>query len=161
MAEGRIRSIFRVYWYTRLRQPSALSSMMRSNSPKAAASSGSRNLSFEGGWPRQGNVNPTAKQFLLSGRPRWLTAIWTIGTNMALRAHYAKSDLPELPANATAMAQSASVIIVAAAGYSSLHLLWLLPISYLTGYFALRVRIVGRVVWLCGYLIVYTIPANW
>jgi len=74
-----------------------------------------------------------------------LAAIWTIGTNIALRAHYANSDRPELPANATAMAQLASVIIVAAAGYSPLHLLWLLPISYLTGYFALRSRIVGRV----------------
>lgn len=90
-----------------------------------------------------------------------LAAIWTICTNIALRAHYANSDRPALPANATAMAQLASVVIVTIYGYSPLQLLWLLPISYLTGFFALRVRILGRVAWLYGYLIAYTVPANW
>ena len=65
-----------------------------------------------------------------------LAAVWTICTNIALRAHYANSDQPALPANATAMAQLVSVVIVATAGYSPLHLLWLLPISYLAGFFA-------------------------
>jgi hypothetical protein len=55
----------------------------------------------------------------------------------------------------------ASVVIVAAAGYSPLHLLWLLPVSYLAGFFALESKIVARLAWLYGYVIVYTIPANW
>src|SRR5271165_3247012 len=74
-----------------------------------------------------------------------LAVMWASCTNIALRQQYKNSDRPALPENATAMAQMTSVVVVAAVGYSPLHLLWLLPISYLTGYFALRSRIVGRV----------------
>jgi hypothetical protein len=35
-----------------------------------------------------------------------------------------------------------------------------LRVSYFTGYFALRSRIVGRLAWLSGY-VAYTIPSNW
>jgi hypothetical protein len=86
--------------------------------------------------------------------------IWTIFTNFALRQHYKNSNDPVLPANATAMTQLASVAVVAVAGYSPFHLIWLLAISYLTGFFALRFRLIGRLAWLYGYLIAYTVPSN-
>jgi hypothetical protein len=120
----------------------------------------------------KGNLNLAAEYLIYSNAAEvpmvyaeWtifaFAVIWTICTNIALRAHYASSDQPSLPANATAMAQLASVVIVTIYGYSPLHLIWLLPVSYLAGFFALRVRIVGRVAWLYGYLIAYTVPANW
>jgi hypothetical protein len=87
--------------------------------------------------------------------------IQTIFTNIALRQHYKTSDRPPLPANAIAMSQSLSVAVVAAAGYSPFHLVWLLAISYLTGFFALRSRFIGRIAWLYGYVIAYTVPSNW
>jgi hypothetical protein len=90
-----------------------------------------------------------------------LAAIWAIFTNIALRQHYKNSDRPALPANATAMTQAVSVVTVTALGCSLFHLLWLLPISYFTGFLALRVRIVGRLAWVYGYLIANTIPSNW
>jgi hypothetical protein len=46
-----------------------------------------------------------------------LTMIWAICTNIALRQHYKNSDRSALPANATALAQLASVVVVAAVGY--------------------------------------------
>src|ERR1700730_7866597 len=84
--------------------------------------------------------------------------IWTISTNIALRQHYRNSDEPTLPANATAMTQLTSVVLIATAGYSPFHLVWLLAISYLTGFFALRSRFFGRLAWLYGYAIAYTVP---
>jgi hypothetical protein len=90
-----------------------------------------------------------------------LAAIWAISTNIALRQHYKNSDQPALPANATALTQLMGVVAVAVAGYSPLHLLWLLPVSYVSGYLALRFRIVGRLAWLYGYVVAYTIPSNW
>jgi hypothetical protein len=90
-----------------------------------------------------------------------LAASWAICTNFALRQHYKHSDQPTLPANATALTQLAGVVAVAVAGYSPFHLLWLLPVSYFTGFFALRSRIVGRLAWLYGYVVAYTIPSNW
>ena len=90
-----------------------------------------------------------------------LSSIWIISTNIALRQHYRNSDQPALPANATAMTQAMSIIVVAAFGYTPLHLIWLLPISYLTGFLALRSRIFGRLAWLYGYAIAYTVPSNW
>jgi hypothetical protein len=90
-----------------------------------------------------------------------LALIWAIFTNIALRQHYKNSDAPTLPANATAMTQLTSVVVVAAAGYSPFHLLWLLPISYITGFLALRSRAFGRLAWLYGYAIAYTVPSNW
>jgi hypothetical protein len=89
-----------------------------------------------------------------------LAVSWAICTNIALRQHYKSSDRPALPENATALVQLVSVVAVAAVGYSPFHLLWLLPASYLTGFFALRSRIVGRVAWLYGY-VVAAIPSNW
>jgi len=90
-----------------------------------------------------------------------LSVIWAICTNIALRQHYKDSDQPTLPANATAMTQLIGVVVVAAVGCSPFHLLWVLPVSYLTGFFALRSRIVGRAAWLYGYVVAYTIPSNW
>ena len=90
-----------------------------------------------------------------------LTVIWAICTNIALRQHYKDSDQPALPANATALTQLTSVVVVAAGGCSPFHLLWLLPMSYLTGFVALRSRIVARLAWLYGYVVAYTIPSNW
>jgi hypothetical protein len=90
-----------------------------------------------------------------------LAVSWAICTNIALRQYYKNSDLPELPANATAMTQLTSIVGVVAAGYSPFDLLWLFPISYLTGIFALRSRIFARLAWLYGYVVTYTIPSNW
>jgi hypothetical protein len=90
-----------------------------------------------------------------------LSLIWIISTNIALRQHYKNSDQPALPANATAMTQATSIVVVAAIGCSPLHLLWLLPTSYLTGFFALRSSVFGRLAWLYGYAIAYTVPSNW
>lgn len=86
---------------------------------------------------------------------------WVICTNIALRQHYKNSDQPALPANATALVQFTSVVGVVAAGYSSFHLLWLVPMSYLTGFLTLRSRVVARLAWLYGYVVAYTIPSNW
>src|SRR5207248_3779151 len=86
-----------------------------------------------------------------------LAASWAICTNIALRQHYKHSDQPALPANATALTQLTGVIAVAVAGCSPFHLLWLLLASYFTGFLALRSRIVGRLAWLYGYLVAYTI----
>src|SRR5437660_12422565 len=90
-----------------------------------------------------------------------LSVIWTISTNIALRQHYITSDEPVLPANATAMMQVTSIVVVATFGYSPLHLLWLLPISYLAGFVALRSRAFGRLAWFYGYAVAYTVPSNW
>jgi hypothetical protein len=90
-----------------------------------------------------------------------LAVSWALCTNIALRQHYKNSDRPAVPENATALAQLVSVVVIPAVGYSPFHLLWLLPASYLSGFFALRSRIVGRVAWLYGYVVAYTIPANW
>jgi hypothetical protein len=85
----------------------------------------------------------------------------TICTNIALRQHYKHSNQPELPANATAVTQLTGVVAVAVAGYSPFHPLWLFPVSYFTGFFALRSRIFCRLAWLYGYVIAYTIPSKW
>jgi hypothetical protein len=90
-----------------------------------------------------------------------LAASWAICTNFALRQHYKHSDQPTLPANATALTQLSGVVAVILAGYSPFHLLWLLPVSYFTGFLALRSRIIGRLAWLYGYVVAYTIPSNW
>ena len=66
---------------------------------------------------------------------------WAICTNFALRQHYKHSDQPELPAIATALTQLTG--IVAVAGCSPFHLLWLFPASYFTGFLALRSRIIS------------------
>jgi hypothetical protein len=114
------------------------------------------------------SLNPASKirlATIMTALVEWtvfaLALSWALCTNVALRQHYKNSDRPALPENATAMAQLTSIVVVAAAGYSPLHLLWLLPISYLTGFVALEIRIVGRVAWLYGYVIAYTIPSNW
>jgi hypothetical protein len=90
-----------------------------------------------------------------------ICATWTISTNIALRQHYKSSDQPMLPGNSTAMTQMIGVVGIAGAGYSPFHLLWMLPIAYLTGFIALRSRLFGRLAWLYGYAIAYTIPSNW
>ena len=90
-----------------------------------------------------------------------LAVSWALCTNIASRQHYKDSDQPALPANTTALTQLTSVVVVAAVGCSQFHLLWLLPISYLTGFVASRSRIVARLAWLYGYVVAYTIPSNW
>jgi hypothetical protein len=90
-----------------------------------------------------------------------LAASWAICTNFALRQHYKHIDQPTLPANATALTQLSGVVAVILAGCSPFHLLWLLPVSYFTGFLALRSRIIGRLAWLYGYVVAYTIPSNW
>ncbi|HVB80911.1 MAG TPA: hypothetical protein VNE82_13310 [Candidatus Binataceae bacterium] len=90
-----------------------------------------------------------------------LCAVWATSTNIALRQHYKSGDQPMLPANSTAMTQLIGIVVIAAVGYSPFHLLWILPIAYLTGYVALRSRVFGRIVWLYGYAVAYTIPSNW
>jgi len=90
-----------------------------------------------------------------------LAVIWAIGTNIALRQYYKNSDAPELLANATAMTQLTSIVGVVAAGYSPFHLLWLFPISYLSGLVVQSSRIFARIAWLYGYVVTYTIPSHW
>ena len=90
-----------------------------------------------------------------------LAASWVICTNFALRQHYKLSDQPTLPANVTASTQLSGVVAVILAGYSPFHLLWLLPVSYFTGFLALRSRIIGRLAGLYGCVVAYTIPSNW
>jgi hypothetical protein len=90
-----------------------------------------------------------------------LCFIWTVSTNIALRQHYKNSDKPALPANATAMTQVTSFVVVAAVGCSPFYLPLLIPISYLSGFIALRSKTFGRLAWLYGHEIAYTVPANW
>ena len=71
------------------------------------------------------------------------------------------SEQPTSPANATALTQLSGVVAVILAGCSPFHLLWLLPVSYFTGFLASRSRIIGRLAWLYGYVVAYTIPSNW
>jgi hypothetical protein len=86
--------------------------------------------------------------------------VWAISTNVALRQHYKHVGKPALPANATAMTQLTSIAVVAIVGYPPFHLLWLLAISHLTGFFALRSRFFGHLAWLYGYAVAYTVPSN-
>jgi hypothetical protein len=90
-----------------------------------------------------------------------LGLIWVVMTNAALWQHYKSSSEPQLPANATGLTQLVSVLVIAGFGYSPFHLIWLLPVSYLTGFVALRSRAIGRLAWLYGYVIAYTVPSNW
>jgi hypothetical protein len=66
-----------------------------------------------------------------------------------------------IASNVTALTQLTGVVAVAVAGYSPFHLLWLFPVSYFTGFFALRSRIGSRLAWLYGYVVAYTIPSKW
>jgi Ca2+/Na+ antiporter len=90
-----------------------------------------------------------------------LALLWGIMTNISARQHYKTSSQPALPANAFAMTQTASIVVIVVFHYSPLHLLWLFLLSYIMGFVALRVRIFGRLAWLYGYLLAYTIPSNW
>jgi ABC-type xylose transport system permease subunit len=90
-----------------------------------------------------------------------IALLWAIMTNISVRQHYMTSDEPSLPANAIAMTQMVIIVIIAVFHYSPLHLLWLFLLSYVMGFIALRVRIIGRLAWLYGYLIAYTIRSNW
>jgi hypothetical protein len=84
-----------------------------------------------------------------------------IMTNIIARQHYKMSSQPALPANAFAMTQTASIVIIVVFHYSPFHLLWLFLLSYVMGFVTLRVRIFGRLAWLYGYLLSYTIRSNW
>jgi ABC-type xylose transport system permease subunit len=90
-----------------------------------------------------------------------LALLWGIMTNISVRQHYKTSSQPALPANAFAMTQTASIVVIVVFHYSPLHLLWLFLLSYVMGFVALRVRVFGRLAWFYGYLIAYTIPSNW
>lgn len=97
--------------------------------------------------------------------PEWtvlaLAGLMAISANLTVRQHYKTSDAPMIPANTFAMVQTLSVIGVLALHKSPLHLLWLFPLSYLVGFLALRFKPLAFLPWLCGYLLSYTIPANW
>lgn len=90
-----------------------------------------------------------------------LGLIWALMTNIHVRQHYKTSNMPMIPANTFAMVQTTGLVTVAITHYSPLHLLWLFLISYVLGFFALKIKILGRLAWLYGYLISYTILSNW
>jgi hypothetical protein len=89
-----------------------------------------------------------------------LGCLWSLMTNITVRQHYKGSNTPALPANTFAMIQIVSVILNIVFRFSPLHLFWLFLISYIAGFFALRIRIIGRLAWSYGYLIAYTISSN-
>lgn len=59
------------------------------------------------------------------------------------------------------MVQFVSVLVIAALRISPFHLIWLLLVSYLSGYVALRSRLYGRIAWLYGHVIACAVPSNW
>jgi hypothetical protein len=82
-----------------------------------------------------------------------LGAIWALMTNYTVINYYRHNTQPAIPATTFAMVQTLSVIGVLLAHYSSFHLFWLFPMSYVAGYLALRIRPLMRVVWLYGYVL--------
>lgn len=88
-------------------------------------------------------------------------AFVTVSTNVHVRNYYKRSTKPLIPANSFALAQALLLGTVLTFRYSPLHLIWLFPLTYLTGFVALRSRLVAFVAWMYGYLLAYTIPENW
>lgn len=87
--------------------------------------------------------------------------LWALMTNITVRKHYKESSVPTIPANTFALVQLLSVVGVLVLHRSPLHLLWLFPLSYLAGFIALRFKPLAFFSWLYGYILSYTIPANW
>lgn len=90
-----------------------------------------------------------------------LGTLWALFTNFSVREHYKASHQPAIPANSIALFQTLAVLGVWLLHFSSLHLVWLIPSSYVYGFIALRVRPLSFLAWLYGYLVAYTSPANW
>lgn len=92
-----------------------------------------------------------------------IASIWVLTTNLNLREHYKTSSEPALGANMQAMLQTLSVICVLALHKSPFHLLWLIPLTYLICliFNPYRSKVVAFLPWLYGYLLAYTVPANW
>lgn len=88
-------------------------------------------------------------------------ALWALLTNITVRNHYKESSTPTIPANTFALVQLLSVVGVLLLHRSPFHLLWLFPLSYLAGFIALRFKPLAFLSWLYGYLLAYSIPANW
>lgn len=90
-------------------------------------------------------------------------SLWVLTTNLTTRNHYKTSSDPALGPNMIAMLQTFSVIGVLTLHKSPFHLLWLIPLTYLITFVfnPYRSKIVGFLPWLYGYLLAYTIPANW
>lgn len=90
-----------------------------------------------------------------------LAIVWAISTNLSVRGYYKTNAAPMISANTIAFVQTVSVLSVLLFQVSSLHLLWLFPISYALGFFTLRSRILAFLPWVYGYALSYTIPKNW
>jgi hypothetical protein len=116
------------------------------------------------------SLNTSRKEVEITNMVNWsviewvvfiICCLWSLMTNISVRQHYKKSETPTLSANAFAMIQILSVIFNIVFLFSPFHLIWLFLMSYIIGFFTLKIRIVGRIAWLYGYLIAYTIPSNW
>ncbi len=84
-------------------------------------------------------------------------------TNLVVRNRYKTTNMPNLGANMLAMLQTFSVVGVLVLHKSPLHLLWLIPFSYIVGLVLnpYKSKVFAFLPWLYGYLIAYTIPSNW
>jgi hypothetical protein len=87
--------------------------------------------------------------------------LWALGTNLNVRKHYKASKTPVIPANTFAFVQAVSVVFILVLRYSPLNLIWLFLLSYVAGYFALRIEALRWTAWAYGYLIALSIPSNW
>ncbi len=88
-------------------------------------------------------------------------SLWMLLTNITIRNHYKQSSIPMIPSNMIALCQTLSVVGVLVFRRSPLHLLWLFPLGLIAAFFALRLKSLGFIAWLYGYLVAYTILANW
>ncbi len=82
-------------------------------------------------------------------------------TDLSVRERYKTSSQPTIPANGSAIFQTFSVVGVYVLHYSPLHLLWLIPFTYVLGFVSLRFKPFQILAWLYGYVLSYTIPSNW
>ena len=87
--------------------------------------------------------------------------LWALTTNISVRNHYKVSSTPSISANTFALVQLLSVVGILVLHRSPFHLLWLFPVSYVAGFIAVRFKPLAFFSWLYGYVLAYTIPANW
>jgi hypothetical protein len=92
-----------------------------------------------------------------------LASSWALTTNLVVRNHYKKNSTPALGANMDAMLLTFSVVGVLILHKSPLHLFWLFPLSYIAGFIfnPYKSKVFAFLPWLYGYILSYTIPANW
>ena len=86
---------------------------------------------------------------------------WAFLTNLNLRNCYKTARCSVPAVNTFAFIQTLSVVGVLVLHRSPFHLLWIFPISYLAGFFALRSKLLGFLPHLYGHLVYLTIPSNW